>query len=179
MEEEIIITETIQEEVVEEVPEPVESKGPRKPQRVKRRKAKHAKVMSAREAGLAGLAAVKGDRDIGDLPMTKPLPKTAIGVGKEGAMPSIPNTIPTELNDAARQDSAKKSRNLPETKLGPKAVGGKKAGSKGKVVSPLAARGVEIKRNIAKRSQASSVPQKELDIDKELESWKFNEEEME
>ena len=69
--------------------------------------------------------------------MTKPLPKTAIGVGKEGAMPSIPNTIPTELNDAARQDSAKKSRSLPETKLGPKAVGAKKADSKGKVVSPL------------------------------------------
>ena len=179
VEEEIIITETMHEEVVEEVPEPVESKGPRKPQRGKRRKAKRSKIMSAREAGLAGLAAVKGDRDIGDLPMTKPLPKTAIGVGKEGAMPSIPNTIPTELNDAARQDSSKRSRNLPETQLGPKAVGRKKVDSKGKVVSPLAARGVEIKRNIAKRSQASSVPQKELDIDKELESWKFNEEEME
>jgi len=94
-------------------------------------------------------------------------------------MPSIPNTIPTGLNDAARQDSAKKSRNLPETKLGPKAIGGKKAETQGKVVSPLAARGIEIKRNVAKRSQASSVPQKEIDIDKELESWKFSEEEKE
>ena len=44
-------------------------------------------------------------------------------------------------------------------------------------ISPLAARGVEIKRNIAKRSQASSLPQKEIDIDKELDSWKYNEEE--
>ena len=179
VEEEIIITETVQEEIVEEAPEPIVSRGPRMPQRVKRRKAKHAKVMSARETKLAGLAAVKGDREIGELPSAEPLPKTAIGVGKEGAMPSIPNTIPTRLNDAARQDSAKKSRNLPETKLGPKAVGGKKSNSQGKVVSPLAARGIEIKRNVAKRSQASSVPQKEIDIDKELESWKFSEEEIE
>ena len=179
VEEEIIITETVQEEIVEEAPEPIVSKGPRKPQRVKRRKAKHAKVMSSRETKLAGLAAVKGDKEIGELPSAEPLPKTAIGVGKEGAMPSIPNTIPTGLNDAARQDSAKKSRNLPETKLGPKAVGGKKSKSQGKVVSPLAARGIEIKRNVAKRSQASSVPQKEIDIDKELESWKFSEEEIE
>ncbi len=179
VEEEIIITETIQEEIVEEVPEPVETKGPRKPQRVKRRKAKHAKVMSARETKLAGLAAVKGDRKIGDLPSTKPLAKTAIGVGKEGAMPSIPNTIPTELNDAARQDSAKKPRNMPKTELGPKAVSVKKSDSKGKVISPLAARGIEIKRNVAERSQASSVPQKKLDIDKELESWKFSEEDTE
>ncbi len=179
LEEEIIITETVQEEIVEEAPEPIVSKGPRKPQLVKRRKAKHAKVMSARETKLAGLAAVKGDREIGELPSAEPLPKTAIGVGKEGAMPSIPNTIPTGLNDAARQDSAKKSRNLPETKLGPKAIGRKKAETQGKVVSPLAARGIEIKRNVAKRSQASSVPQKEIDIDKELESWKFSEEEKE
>ena len=47
------------------------------------------------------------------------------------------------------------------------------------MISPLAARGIEIKRNIAKRSQASSVPQKEINIDKELESWKFDEEEIE
>ena len=179
VEEEIIITETVQEEVVEEVPEPVISKGPRKPQRVKRRKAKRVQVMSNRDAKFAGLAAVKGDREIGELPSTEPLPKTAIGVGKEGNMPSIPNTIPTRLNDAARQDSAKKSRTLPKTKLGPKAIGKKKTKSQGKVISPLAARGIEIKRNIAKRSQASSVPQKEINVDKELESWKFDEEEIE
>jgi len=179
VEEEIIITETVQEEIVEEVPDPIVSKGPRKPQRVKRRKAKHAKVMSTRETKLAGLAAVKGDKTIGELPSAESLPKTAIGVGKEGVMPSIPNTIPTDLNDAARQDSAKKSRNLPKTKLGPKAIGGKKSDSQGKVISPLAARGIEIKRNIAKRSQASSVPQKDIDIDKELESWKYSEEEIE
>ena len=43
------------------------------------------------------------------------------------------------------------------------------------VISPLAARGVEIKRNVAKRSQASSLPQRKLDIDKELDSWKMEE----
>ena len=56
--------------------------------------------------------------------MTKPRQRQP-GVGKEGTMPSIPNTIPTELNDAAAK-IPKKSRNLPETKLGPKAVGERK-----------------------------------------------------
>ena len=60
---------------MEEVPEPVETKGPRKATSVKRRKAKRAKVMSDRETKLAGLAAVKGDKEIGDLPSTKPLQK--------------------------------------------------------------------------------------------------------
>tara|TARA_B100000700_G_scaffold272649_1_gene316402 strand:+ start:1519 stop:3204 length:1686 start_codon:yes stop_codon:yes gene_type:complete len=180
VEEEIIITETEQEEVVEDEPE-VESppKGPRKPQRVKRRKSKHVNMMSDRDARLAGLAAVKGDKEIGEMPSNDLLPKTAIGKGKEGSLPMIPNTIPTELGDVVRQDSAKKTHALPRTKLGPKTVTKKKSGSHKNVISPLAARGVEVKRNVSKRSQASSVPQKEIDIDKELESWKFDEEELE
>ena len=176
VEEEIIITETEQEEIVEEVPEDKISKGPRKPQRVKRRKSKHAKVMSDRDARLAGLAAVKGDRDIGEMPSNELLPKTVIGEGKEGILPSIPNTIPTELSDVVRQDSTKKSHVLPKTRLGPKTVSKKRSKSGKDVISPLAARGIEIKRNVSKRSQASSVPQKEIDLDKELESWKYEEE---
>ena len=45
-------------------------------------------------------------------------------------------------------------------------------------ISPLAARGVKINRNIAKRKQASRVPQKHIDIEKELESWRFKEEDL-
>ena len=168
------------EDVKPAMPMPIEElpvKGPRKAQRVKRRKSIRSKVMSDRETHLAGLAAVKGKKQIGDLPSTKPLPKTAIGTGNEGKLPTIPNSIPTGLSDAVRQDSAKRAYNLPKTELGPKPV--TKANSKphANPISPLAARGVEIKRNIAKRSQASSLPQKEIDIDKELDSWKYNEEE--
>ena len=74
--------ETIEEVEVVTV-EPVK-KGPRKAQRVKRRKATHARVPSDRETKLAGLSAVSKNKVIGDLPSTKPLPKTAIGVGSEG-----------------------------------------------------------------------------------------------
>jgi len=171
----------IEETVVEEpeIEEIQVVKGPRKPQVIKRRKAVRAKVMSDRDTKLAGLAAVKGDRNIGELPSTKPIPKTAIGTGNEGKFDSIPNTIKNELSDAVRQDSANKNHNLPATKLGPKPV--KRTGSQEKknVISPLAARGVEIKRNLANRRQASSVPQREIDIDKELESWKKSEDDAE
>ena len=171
----------IEETVVEEpeIEEIQVVKGPRKPQVIKRRKAVRAKVMSDRDTKLAGLAAVKGDRNIGELPSTKPIPKTAIGTGNEGKFDSIPNTIKNELSDAVRQDSANKNHNLPGTKLGPKPV--KRTGSQEKknVISPLAARGVEIKRNLANRRQASSVPQREIDIDKELESWKKSEDDAE
>ena len=60
-----------------------------------------------------------------------------------------------------------------------KAQAKSKAKANAKIVSPLAARGIEIKRNLANRRQASSVPQREVDIDKELESWKKKEEEVE
>ena len=169
--------ETIEEaEVVTFEPE---KKGPRKAQRVKRRKATHARVPSDRETKLAGLSAVSKNKVIGDLPSTNPLPKTAIGVGSEGKFKSISNKISSGISDAVRQDPSKKKHTLPATKLGPKPARRTKAKANAKVVSPLAARGIEIKRNLANRRQASSVPQREIDIDKELESWKKKEEEVE
>lgn len=169
--------ETIEEaEVVTFEPE---KKGPRKAQRVKRRKATHARVPSDRETKLAGLSAVSKNKVIGDLPSTNPLPKTAIGVGSEGKFESISKKISSEISDAVRQDPSKKNHTLPATKLGPKPARRTKAKTNAKVVSPLAARGIEIKRNLANRRQASSVPQREIDIDKELESWKKKEEEVE
>ena len=169
--------ETIEEaEVVTVEPE---KKGPRKAQRVKRRKATHARVPSDRETKLAGLSAVSKNKVIGDLPSTNPLPKTAIGVGSEGKFKSISKKISSGISDAVRQDPSKKKHTLPATKLGPKPARRTKAKANAKVVSPLAARGIEIKRNLANRRQASSVPQREIDIDKELESWKKKEEEVE
>ena len=79
------------------------------------------------------------------------------------------------MDDAARQESAKRTHKLPKTKLGPKSITKSKSNGRKDAISPLAARGVEIKRNVAKRSQASSLPQKKLDIDKELDSWKMEE----
>ena len=156
-----------------------EKKGPRKAQRVKRRKATRARVPSDRETKLAGLSAVSKNKVIGDLPSTKPLPKTAIGIGSEGKFKSISKKIGSGISDAVRQDPSKKNHTLPATKLGPKPARRTKAKANAKVVSPLAARGIEIKRNLANRRQASSVPQREIDIDKELESWKKKEEEVE
>ena len=156
-----------------------EKKGPRKAQRVMRRKATHARVPSDRETKLAGLSAVSKNKVIGDLPSTKPLPKTAIGIGSEGKFKSISKKIGSGISDAVRQDHSKKNHTLPATKLGPKPARRTKAKANAKVVSPLAARGIEIKRNLANRRQASSVPQREIDIDKELESWKKKEEEVE
>ena len=166
-------------EVVETVNVEPEKKGPRKAQRVKRRKPTRTKILSDRETKLAGLSAVNKNRIIGDLPSTKPLPKTAIGSGSEGKFESITKRISSGISDAVRQDSGKKNPKLPATKLGPKPVRRIEKKTHKKVVSPLAARGIEIKRNLANRRQASSVPQKEIDIDKELESWKNTEEEVE
>ena len=64
---------------------------------------------------------------------------------------------------------------ITKTKLGPKSITKSKSNGRKDAISPLAARGVEIKRNVAKRSQASSLPQRKLDIDKELDSWKMEE----
>ena len=169
--------ETIEEAEVVSVE--AEKKGPRKAQRVKRRRASHARVLSDRETRLAGLSAVSKNKVIGDLPSPNPLPKTAIGVGSEGKFKSISKKIGAGISDAVRQDPSKKNHTLPATKLGPKPAQRTKAKANAKVVSPLAARGIEIKRNLANRKQASSVPQREIDIDKELESWKKKEEEVE
>ena len=179
VEEETIILEEDTESNVESPPIEQPVKGPRKAQRVKRRKSIHPKVMSDRETRLAGLAAVDSKREIGQLPSTQPIPKTAIGIGNEGKLPTIPKSIPTGLGEAMRQDSAKRAYNFPKTQLGPKQITAAKQKSTAKPISPLAARGVEIKRDITKRRQSSRVPQKEINIDKELNSWKFDLEEEE
>ena len=177
-EEEIILTEEVEEEI-EEVPMVKESKGPRIPQRIRRRKSKQLEVMSDHDTKKAGLAAVINVDISDEIPNATSLPKTVIGQGREGKMPSIPNIIPNDLSDVVRQDSTTKERSLPKTKLGPKAVplNNKNKSSDRDVISPTAARGIEVKRNISKRSQASSVPQRKIDLDKELLSWKFAEEE--
>jgi hypothetical protein len=174
---EIVLTEIIEEEI-EDIPVPNVSKGPRKAQTVKRRRSKKAKIMNDREMRKAGLDAAKSSTISGEIPSSKPIPKTAIGHGREGKMPSIPGVIPNSLSDVVRQDSTNKVRTLPSTQLGPKSVSsihGKKKSAKDPI-SPTAARGVEVKRNESNRKRSSSVPQKELDIDKELMSWKFEEE---
>ena len=168
----------VESEIIENVKQEPQKKGPRKAQRVKRRKANHAKILSDVEAQRAGLSAVDKNKVIGDLPSTKPAPKTAIGPGREGKFDSISKRINVGISDAARQNSSKKKHSLPATKLGPKRVQKASKISHEKVISPLAARGVEVKRNVANRRQASSVQQKEIDIDKELETWKTKEEEV-
>ena len=173
---EIVVVE--EPEIVDIVNVKPEKKGPRKAQTVKRRKAIRTKPPTDRETKLAGLSAVNKTKLIGELPSTKPLPKTAIGAGNEGKFNTIPKRISSEISDAVRQDPSQKKHKLPATKLGPKTAHRVKRKPHKKVVSPLAARGIEIKRNLTNKRQASSVPQREIDIDKELESWKMSEEEV-
>jgi hypothetical protein len=154
------------------------SKGPRKAQVVKRRRSRKAKSLNERDMRRAGLEAANSGAITSELPSSKSIPKTFTGRGRDGKMPSIPELIPNSLSDMVRQDSITKVRNLPATQLGPKSVSSihEKKISVKDPISPTAARGVEVKRNESKRVRSSSVPQKELDIDKELQSWKFEEE---
>ena len=180
IEEETIMTETSEEPGVEEVVLAKVSKGPRTPQRMKRRKSKHPQIMDGRAARAAGLAAATDGTIESEMPINKHLPKTAIGQGRDGLLPNISNVIPNELRDVVRQDSTKRISILPDIKTGPNSIN---AAAKNKVIrtaviSPVAARGIEVKRNIAERSQASSVPQRKIDLEKELLSWSSKEEEL-
>ncbi len=172
--EEIIITENIEEDIVEDISPPKLAKGPRIAQRVKRRKSKHSTVMSDDDARSAGLAAANSGAIDAEMPTNDFLPKTVIGMGREGNLPEIPSIIPNDLDDVVRQKSTHRNTQLPETKLGPKALdaAAKKRTRSKNVMSPVAARGVVVKRNLSNRSQASSLPQRKIDIEKELQSWK-------
>lgn len=175
-EEEIVLTED-EEEVVEEEEILVEiSKGPRTPQTVKRRRSKHPQIMSARAAKNAGLAAAKEGTIDAEIPTNSNIPKTAIGQGREGKLPSIPKVIRNELSDAVRQEVTQRVSKLPDTKLAPKIdAAAKEHDTRKEAISPVAARGIKVQRNVSKRSQASSVPQRKIDLEKELDSWKFKE----
>ena len=180
IEEETIMTETSEEPVVEEVVLANIPKGPRTPQRMKRRKSKHPEIMDGRAARAAGLAAATDGTIESEMPTNKHLPKTAIGQGRDGQLPNISNVIPNELKDVVRQDSTKRISILPDTKPGLKSIdaAAKNKVSRTAVISPVAARGIEVQRNIAERSQASSLPQKKIDLEKELLSWSSKEEKL-
>ena len=176
-EEEIVLTEDEEEIVEEEEVLPEISKGPRTPQTMKRRKSKHPEIMSSMAAKNAGLAAAKEGTIAGEIPTNTHIPKTAIGHGREGKLPNIPVTIPNELRDAVRQEVTQRKSKLPDTKLAPKIIdaAAKEHDANVEVISPVAARGVKVQKNVSKRSRASSVPQRKLDLEKELDSWKFKE----
>jgi hypothetical protein len=180
IEEETIMTETSEEPVVEEVVLANISKGPRTPQRIKRRKSKHPEIMDGRAARAAGLAAATDGTIDSEMPTNEHLPKTVVGKGRDGLLPNISNIIPNELKDVVRQGSTKRIGILPDTKSELKTIdaAAKNNVSKTTVISPVAARGIEVQRNIAERSQASSVPQRKIDLEKELLSWSSKEEEL-
>ena len=180
IEEETIMTETSEEPIVEVVVLAEVSKRPRTPQRMKRRKSKHPEIMDGRAARAAGLAAATDGTIESEMPTNKYLPKTAVGQGRDGQLPNISNVIPNELKDVVRQDSTTRISILPDTKPGLKSIdaAAKNRVSRAAVISPVAARGIKVQRNIAERSQASSVPQRKIDLEKELLSWSSKEEEL-
>ena len=181
IEEEIIMTVVSEEPVVEEVVLPKISKGPRTPQRMKRRrKSKHPEILGDRATRAAGLAAATHGMIESEMPINKHLPKTVVGQGREVQLPKLSNVIPNELRDVVRLNSTKQIGILPDTERASKSID---AAAKNKitrtaVISPVAARGIEVQRNVSERSQASSVPQRKLDLEKELLSWSSKEEDL-
>ena len=178
-EEEIIIIEDIEPEPVVEIPEPEPEpevpKGPRMPQRVKRNRKRSIQVASAEEISRSSLSAVAEVEIATDMPSEELLPMTAVGEGRSAEFREIPEIIPNDLSDVVRQDATNRTPVLPKTELGPKPLDAVSGRKNVEAMSPVAARGIEVRRNIKDRSQASSVPQRPLDIDAELRSWRFEE----
>jgi hypothetical protein len=180
IEEETIMTVVSEEQVVEEVVLLNISKGPRTPQRMKRRKSKHPEIMDDRATRAAGLAAATDGMIESEMPTNKHLPKTVVGQGREVLLPNLSNLIPNELQDVVRLNSTKQIGIIPETERRAKSLdaAAKNNITRKSAISPVAARGIQIQRNVAKRSQASSVPQRKLDLEKELLSWSSKEDEI-
>ena len=180
VEEETIMTVVSEEPVVEEVVSPNISKGPRTPQRMKRRKSKHPEIMDDRATRAAGLAAATEGVIESEMPTNKHLPKTVVGQGREVPLPNLSNVIPNELRDVVRLNSAKQIGTIPGSERGAQSIdaAAKNEVTRTAAISPVAARGIEVQRNVAKRSQASSVPQRKLDLEKELLSWSSKEEDL-
>ncbi len=177
--EEIAIEETVEEiveeieEVVEDIPEQIEvkPKGPRTAQVVKRRKAKHVIQDSSITSSKSRLSAAIGKEIDIALPAPKNIPKTVIGSAREGKLPEIPSIIPSSLGQVVKQKSATKDLDLPTAKSSQKTIKLANDSNTTSALSPVAARGIEIKKNLTNRSQASSRPQRKLNLDKKLKGW--------
>ena len=83
------------------------------------------------------------------------------------------NIIPNSLNQVTKQELANRDLDLPEIIKPRETIKlASREDAMKKPLSPVAARGVEVTKNLANRSQASSRPQKKMDLDKRLKSWK-------
>ena len=174
---EIIEEPLIEEDIVKvqpvQVEEFVHNKGPRTAQVVKRkrpRKRPKIKMLSRRKSRLS---AAVGKEIKSEFPQTQGIPKTVIGHGRTGKLPEIPSIIPNSLDDVVKQKSSTKDLDLPKPEPSSKTINlVKDETSEKQVLSPVAARGIEVKKNVNNRSQASSRPQRKLDLDGRLRSWK-------
>ena len=174
---EIIEEPIIEEEIIEvqpvQVDEIVHYKGPRTAQVVKRKRAKKAILNQDVISQKSSLSAAVGKEIKSEFPQTQSIPKTVIGHGRTGKLPEIPSIIPNSLDDVVKQKSSTKDLDLPKPEPSSKTINlAKDETSEKQVLSPVAARGIEIKKNVTNRSQASSRPQRKLDLDGRLRSWK-------
>ena len=175
IEEKVIHEEIIEEteEIVEVVSESIETKpkGPRIAQVVKRRKAKHHIPNSSITSSKSRLSAARGKEIEISLPGPKDIPKTAVGSARESKLPEIPSIIPSSLGQVVKQKSANKDLDLPVAKSSQKTIKLASENNTSPAMSPVAARGIEIKKNLTNRAQASSRPQRKLNLDKKLKGW--------
>ena len=174
---EIIEEPIIEEDIVEVQPvqpeEFVHNKGPRTAQVVKRKRPRKTTQNQNVISQKSRLSAAVGKEIKSEFPQTQGIPKTVIGHGRTGKLPEIPSVIPNSLDDVVKQKSSTKDLDLPKPKPSSKTINLVKGETSEKqVLSPVAARGIEVKKNVNNRSQASSRPQRKLDLDGRLRSWK-------
>lgn len=171
--EEILESIEVEDIIIEEIQQEEKKYiGPRSAQIVKRRKAKHSEPIEKIINQNASIIAARGKTIDSKFPETNNLPKTPIGKGRVGELPEIPNIIPTSLNQVVKQKSSTRDLDLPTLNSDSKTINLTKKDVSGQnVLSPVAARGIEVKKNLTNRSQASSRPQRKIDLDKRLKSW--------
>jgi hypothetical protein len=173
--EEIIIVEEQLRDVVEDT-KPLPPRPPRKAQRVSRRKSSSPPSLSDGDVAKSSISAM-GENEISAKMPVLEVSSESFGEGRTGEFDEIPGLIPNTLSDHIRQPAFNRSPSLPETSDAPKPLEAAATRKEGKAIaSPLDARGIEIELNTSNRSQSSSIPQRKIDIDAELRTWRKPEE---
>ena len=170
--EEIIIVEEQLQDIVEDTT-PLPPRPPRKAQRVSRRKQSSPSSLSDGEVAKSSISAMSGNEISAEMPELE-VSSESFGKGRAGAFDEIPELIPSTLSDHIRQPVFSRNPSLPETSDAPKPLEAAATRKEGQATSTHNTRGLKIESN---RSQSSSIPQRKIDIDAELRTWRMPEEE--
>jgi hypothetical protein len=168
--EEIIIVEEQLQEIVKDTT-PLPPRPPRKAQRVSRRKPSSPSSLSDGEVAKSSISAMSGNEISAEMPELE-VSSESFGKGRAGVFDEIPELITSTLSDHIRQPAFSRSPSLPETSDAPKPLEAAATRKEVKTTSAPDAREIKIDSN---RSQSASIPQRKIDIDAELRTWRIPE----